>query len=138
MSSPKAVSNFDIVVFDDSCVFCTANAQLVIRYDRARRFRFASMRSDAGRTLFSKAGVNFDDPESLVVLTQGMVLRDSDAVLHIYRHLGWPWRLAAAFKLVPRWLRDPTYRLVARNRYKWFGRRNVCWVPGPEDRERML
>ena len=138
MNRTGSASNTDIIVFDDLCVFCTANAKLVIRHDKAHRFCFAPMRSEAGRGLFAEAGLEPNNPESLVVKTGSRVLRDSDAVLHIYRHLGWPWRLAAAFKLVPRWLRDPTYRLVARNRYKWFGRRNVCWVPGPEDRERML
>ncbi len=65
-------------------------------------------------------------------------LRDSDAVLAIWRGLGWPWRALGVFGLVPRGLRDGAYRWVARNRYRLFGRRETCWVPSPEQRERLL
>ena len=128
----------DVIVFDAQCVFCTGNAKLVIRHDKARRFKFAAMQDPAGRALFRDAGLDPDDPESLVVLTQGRFLRDSDAVLYIYGHLGWPWRLAGLAWLIPRGLRDPIYRTVARNRYKWFGRRAECWLPDPQDRERLI
>ena len=128
----------DIILFDSLCVFCTGNAKLVIRHDKERRFHFASMQDETGKALFRNAGLDPDDPESLVVLTEGRFLRDSDAVLHIYRHLGWPWRLAALFRLAPRILRDPLYRLVARNRYRWFGQRDECWAPDAQDRERVV
>ena len=131
-------SPHDIIVFDSTCMFCTANAKLVLRYDKEARFRFASMQNDSGRTLFRQAGLDPDDPESLVVLTQGKFLRDSDAVIHIYHQLGWPWRLAGLARMIPRALRDPAYRLVARNRYRWFGRRAECWVPDGKDRERLI
>ncbi len=66
------------------------------------------------------------------------MLRDSDAVLRIYEGLGWPWRVAALARLVPRPLRDPVYRLVARNRYRLFGRRETCWLPSAEEADRIL
>jgi predicted DCC family thiol-disulfide oxidoreductase YuxK len=66
------------------------------------------------------------------------VRRDSDAILAIWAGLGWPWRAGAMFRLVPRLLRDPVYRWVARNRYRLFGRRNTCWLPDPAFRDRML
>ena len=96
------------------------------------------MQDESGKALFRDAGLDPHDPESLVVLTEGRFLRDSDAVLHIYRHLGWPWRLTAMVRVIPKVLRDPAYRLVARNRYKWFGRRDSCWVPDGKDRERLI
>jgi predicted DCC family thiol-disulfide oxidoreductase YuxK len=65
-------------------------------------------------------------------------LTDSDAVIAIWRGLGWPWRLAALARLVPRALRDPVYRWVARNRYRLFGRRRTCWLPDPSLRDRLL
>lgn len=128
----------DIIVFDAECVFCSGNAQFVIKHDKAGRFCLAAMQNETGRAIFREAGIDPDDPESLVVVTRGRILRDSDAVIHIYRHLGWPWRSIVALRLVPRKLRDPVYRLIARNRYKWFGRRSTCWVPRPQDQERML
>lgn len=66
------------------------------------------------------------------------MLANSDAVLAIYEGLGWPWRAAALLRVVPRVLRDPMYRLVARNRYRLFGRRDTCWRPGPADADRLL
>jgi predicted DCC family thiol-disulfide oxidoreductase YuxK len=135
---PVASNGHDIIVFDALCVFCTGNAKLVIRHDKARRFKFAAMQDATGRALLGKAGVNPEDPSTLIVVTGDRTLYDSDAVLHIYRHLGWPWRLTGFSRLIPKKLRDPAYRLVARNRYRWFGRRDECWVPSPQDRERLL
>jgi predicted DCC family thiol-disulfide oxidoreductase YuxK len=96
------------------------------------------MQDDSGRAIFREAGMDADDPESLVVKSGHSLIRDSDAVIHIYRHLGWPWRMAVILAVIPRQIRDPLYRLIARNRYKLFGRRDECWVPRPEDRERLL
>ena len=128
----------DVIVFDAHCVFCSANAQFVITHDKARRFRLAAMQDESGRALFREAGIDPDTPDSLVVKTGSKLLRDSDAALYIYRNLGWPWRLAGLFSAIPRVVRDPAYRLIARNRYKLFGRRAECWVPRPEDRGRLL
>ena len=128
----------DIIVFDAQCVFCSANAQFVLRHDKAHHFRLASLQGDVGRSLFEEAGVDPANPDSLVVKTKGDFLRDSDAVIYIYRNLGWPWRLAGLFALLPRAVRDPVYRWIAQNRYRLFGRRDECWAPQPGDRERLL
>jgi predicted DCC family thiol-disulfide oxidoreductase YuxK len=78
------------------------------------------------------------DPDSLILVEGERALRDSDAVLAIYDGLGWPWRLVALGRIVPRFLRDPAYRWVARNRYRLFGRRETCWRPDPSVAERFL
>ena len=134
----RTPADHDIIVFDARCVFCSGNAQFVIRHDKKRHFRLAAMQDDSGRAIFREAGMDADDPESLVVKSGHRLIRDSDAVIHIYRHLGWPWRMAVILAVIPRQIRDPLYRLIARNRYKLFGRRDECWVPRPEDRERVL
>lgn len=129
----------DIIVFDALCILCSANAQFVLRRDRVRRFDLASMQGPVGTEIYAKAGIHPANPDSLVVVTGNRILRDSDAVLHIYRHLGQPWRIfAAAAAIVPSAVRDPLYRLVARNRYRWFGKRETCWVAEPADRHRLL
>ncbi len=131
-----------IIVFDGVCVLCTANARFVLRNDRAGKFRLAAMQGDAGTQILRDAGLDPDDPISFVILDAeddgGRVWMDSDAVLHLWSGLGWPWRLGAIFKLVPRMLRDPIYRLIARNRYRWFGKRETCWVPAAEQADRLL
>ena len=66
------------------------------------------------------------------------MLRDSDAVLAIYAGLGWPWKALGVFRLIPRFIRDPLYLFIARNRYRIFGRRDSCWLPAPEYRDRLL
>lgn len=115
-----------IIVFDAECVFCSANAQFVLRHDSKRLFRLASMQGDVGTALYRRFGMDPADPESMVVVVEDKALRDSDAVLAICAGLGWPWRVLAALRLVPRALRDPLYRWVARNRYRIFGKRDEC------------
>ena len=127
-----------IIIFDARCVLCTANARFVLRHDRRRHFRLASMQGEVGARLFRENGVDPDDPDTILLVDGERVLRDSDAVLAIYAGCGWPWRALSALRLVPRGLRDPVYRLVARNRYRLFGRLESCWVPSPADRARML
>lgn len=120
-----------IVVFDSLCGICSANARLILRHDRSGRFRLVSMQSEAGRALYRRFGIDPDDPETLLLVERGRALRNSDAVIAIYRGLGWPWRLAGIAGSVPRFLRDPVYLWVARHRYRLFGRRDPCWLLPP-------
>lgn len=96
------------------------------------------MQRETGASLLRAHGVDPTDPETIIVLARDSVLRNSDAVLFIYRRLGWPWRAVGMFGILPRALRDSAYRWVARNRYRWFGKRAECWVPGTADRDRVL
>ena len=127
-----------VIVFDAMCVLCSANARLVLRHDRRGHFRLASMHGEAGMALYRCFGIDPADPDTMIVVTGDRALRDSDAVIAIWRGLGWPWRALGVLALIPRALRDPVYRWVARHRYRLFGRRETCWMPGPGDRERIL
>jgi predicted DCC family thiol-disulfide oxidoreductase YuxK len=127
-----------IIVFDAVCVLCSANARFVLRHDKRGHFLLAAMQGEVGSDLFRRHGIDPADPETLILVDGDRLLRDSDAVLAIYAALGWPWRAAAVLRLVPRSLRDPLYRWVARNRYRWFGKRETCWVPSAEQRGRVL
>jgi predicted DCC family thiol-disulfide oxidoreductase YuxK len=132
------VSDGPIVVFDAMCVLCSANAQFILKHDHRRRYRLASMQNGVGASLYRKFGIDPSDPESIIVVEGERLYRDSDAVLAIYYGLGGFWRLAALGKLVPHFIRDPLYRWVARNRYRLFGRRESCWIPSPEQADRIL
>ena len=127
-----------IIVFDSLCRLCSGYAQLILKHDRRGHFRLASLQSEAGAGLYRRFGLDPADPDSLILVEGERALRDSDAVLAIYDGLGWPWRLIALGRLVPRSLRDPVYRWVARNRYRLFGRRETCWRPDPSVAERFL
>lgn len=127
-----------IILFDAECVLCSANAQFVLSHDRAKRFRLASMQGEVGSALYRRFGINPANPDSMIVVDGEQMLRDSDAVLSIYTGLGWPWTVLSVFRVVPRFIRDPLYRLIARNRYRLFGKRDSCWLPAAEYRDRIL
>lgn len=127
-----------IILFDGLCPLCAANVQFVLKHDRQGRFRFASMQSPAGAALYRRFGIDPADPETLILVTGDRALRDSEAILAIYKGLGWPWRLAALAGAVPSPIRDRLYRLIARNRYRWFGRRTSCWLPDEKWSGRFL
>lgn len=127
-----------IILFDAECVLCSANARFVLKHDKAGHFRLASMQGAVGAALYRLHGMDPDDPSSMIIVDGGHLRRDSDAVLSIYEALGLPWRLLGLFRLVPRILRDPVYRWVARNRYRLFGKLAQCWVAPPEYRQRIL
>lgn len=131
-------SDGPIIVFDAMCVLCSANAAFVLRHDRAGRFRLASMQGDFGTALYRQFGIDPANPETLIVVEGGLALRNSDAVLAIWTGLERPWNGLAAFRVIPRWLRDPVYRWVARHRYRLFGQRSTCWIPTAEQARRIL
>lgn len=134
----RATPDGPIILFDAECVLCSSNAQFVLTHDKARRFRLASMQGEVGAALYRAHGMDPLDPISILVIEGDRVRQDSDAVLRIYEVLGFPWRLLGLLRVVPAFLRDPVYRLVARNRYRLFGKRSTCWLPPPEYRNRLL
>jgi predicted DCC family thiol-disulfide oxidoreductase YuxK len=127
-----------IILFDAECILCSANAQFVLSHDKQKRFRLASMQGPVGAALYRRFGIDPANPDSIIVVDGNHMLRDSDAVLSIYAGLGWPWKALSIVKVVPRFVRDPLYLLIARNRYRLFGKRDSCWLPSPEFRDRIL
>ena len=126
-----------LVLFDGVCVFCSRWVRFVIARDAAARFRFLPIQSERGRALAERLGVNPEAPETNVVVMDGRALMKSDAALSVLGVLkGVRW--LGAFRHAPRWMRDPLYDLIARNRYAIFGRTVTCMVPGPEERARFL
>ncbi len=127
-----------IILFDAECILCSANAQFVLTQDRKKRFRLASMQGEVGSALYRRFGIDPANPDSIIVVEGDRMVRDSDAVLAIYAGLGWPWKALTIFRLIPRFIRDPLYLTIARNRYRIFGRRDSCWLPSAEYRDRLL
>lgn len=138
MTLPASSRAHPIIVFDAMCVLCSANAQFVLANDRRGHFRLASMQGEAGAALYRRFGIDPENPETLIVVEGDRALRDSDAILAIWSGLGWPWRALTVLRIVPRVLSDPFYRLIARNRFRLFGRRQSCWLSSPEHAERIL
>ncbi|MBS1685457.1 MAG: thiol-disulfide oxidoreductase DCC family protein [Bacteroidetes bacterium] len=127
-----------LVLFDGVCNLCNASVQFVIRHDTEGRFRFAALQSDAGHKVLAEHGLTTDKFDSFIYLRQGQLYQRSTAALYLMRDLGGAWGLLYAFIIVPRPLRDAVYDLVARYRYRWFGRRESCMMPTEELRGRFL
>lgn len=127
-----------ILLFDGVCNLCSGSVQFIIKRDPGARFRFASLQSATGERLLAELRIDRMALDSLIVVEEGRWYKESDAVLRIVRILGGPWKALGIFRLIPRPLRDRLYRLVARNRYRWFGKKEACWLPTPELRKRFL
>jgi predicted DCC family thiol-disulfide oxidoreductase YuxK len=111
----------------------------VLDHERDQALRFAPLGSAAAARLLAPHGIAVAaEPDTIVLLEGGRALTHSDAALRVAARLRMPWRLVACFAVVPRALRDCAYRFVARNRYRWFGREEVCRLPSPEHRARFL
>jgi predicted DCC family thiol-disulfide oxidoreductase YuxK len=128
-----------IVVFDGKCLLCNGWVQFLLRHDRQGRIRFASMQGQEGGRLLREAGLSAGEGlQTLLVMEGGKSWQHTAAILRVLHRLGWPWRLAWVGWLVPAPLRDALYRWVARNRYRIWGRSDVCMVPAPEHAGRFL
>ena len=124
------------MLFDGVCNLCNASINFVIDRDAEAVFRFAPLQSDVGRALVSGCEVKGED--SIVLVEDGRCYVRSDAALRIARRLDGAWRLLGVLRVVPRPLRDAAYRIIARNRYRWFGRQESCRLPTPDLRARFL
>jgi predicted DCC family thiol-disulfide oxidoreductase YuxK len=137
MSIERAEDRGPVIVFDGICVLCNGWVRFLLKHDRRHRYRFAAMQSDAGRALLAAHGLDPDDPASFLLVDGGHAWTDTDAIRRVLTGLGGVWRLAHAMALMPRAVRDPLYRRLARNRYRWFGT-TECRVPTEEERARFL
>jgi predicted DCC family thiol-disulfide oxidoreductase YuxK len=127
-----------VILFDGVCNLCNGFVRFVIARDPDGRFQFGALQSPAARRLLDSFDLRDAGPDSVVLIEDGRAWTRSAAALRITRGLSFPWPLAAVFVVVPRPLRDWIYNLVARNRYRWFGKRDVCMVPTPELRARFI
>ncbi len=127
-----------IVVFDGVCNLCEFSVNFIAGRDRAGRFFFTPAQSPLGAELLERFNIDAQRLDTVVLVKNGRALTRSTAALAIASELDGPWKLLGLFSLVPRPLRDMLYRIVARYRYRWFGRKNRCMIPAQEIRERFL
>jgi predicted DCC family thiol-disulfide oxidoreductase YuxK len=130
-----------LILFDGVCNLCNAWVRWVVERDKQGVFRLASLQSEAARRALADARPSVSAaqlPDGVVLMDEDRLYTQSDAALRVARRLGLPYSLLALAILVPRPVRDALYRFVARNRYRWFGRRSVCMTPTPELAARFL
>lgn len=115
-----------VILFDGVCNLCNHSVQLIIKRDKQDYFRFAALDSDYGKAMVARYHITTD---SIVLIEHGQVYTQSGAALRIARRLSGIYPVLYAAMIIPKFIRDPIYRLIARNRYRWFGRRQSCWMP---------
>ncbi|WP_428658443.1 thiol-disulfide oxidoreductase DCC family protein [Runella sp.] len=124
----------DVILFDGVCNFCNSTINFVIDHDPAHRFRFASLQSSFGQRILKESNRQTSDFDSVLLLRDGKLYEKSAAALEIARYLkGWAW--LAVFRFVPRFIRDFFYDLIAKNRYRLFGKTEACRIPTPEEKK---
>ena len=127
-----------IILFDGVCNFCCWSVQFIIARDPKGWFRFASQQSATGQTLLAFAGLPPGTADTFVLIEDKAIFTRSAAALKVATRLRWPWPLCGVCWVLPQGFRDWAYRLLARNRYRWFGQKETCWMPTPEITERFL
>jgi predicted DCC family thiol-disulfide oxidoreductase YuxK len=132
-----------VVLYDGVCGLCNHLVQFLLKRDTKDRFRFASLQSDFAQTLMTNHGVDPHDLDTVYVVrdhgqAHETLLARSDAILYMLQQLGGVWKLSAAGRVLPRVFRDLIYKMVARNRYRVFGKHESCMLPEPKHRNKFL
>jgi predicted DCC family thiol-disulfide oxidoreductase YuxK len=135
---PPWAEEKSILLFDGVCNLCNGSVQFVIKRDPKGKFLYAPLQSEVGQALLEQYDLPVETMNSVVLVENGKVYTRSDAPLQVARGLGGLWPITAIFFLVPRFIRDGIYDWIARNRYRWFGKREACMIPTPELKQRFL
>lgn len=128
----------NLIVFDGECVLCSRFFQFMLRHDRDRRFSFATAQSALGQRLYREQGLPTDEFETNLVYVDGRCYQRLDAFAAAMRALPGLWWLLGLCRFLPGFVKDPMYHLVARNRYRFFGRTAACMIPSPDLRARFV
>ena len=128
-----------IILFDGICNLCNGSVVFVLEHERDSSFRFASIQSEAGQELLQWCRLPSDFSKAVIYIEKGKIYSGSTAALKIGQELRFPWSMHASVGLfVPRFIRDWVYRKIAKNRYQWFGRRDVCMIPNQNLKTRFI
>lgn len=127
-----------VIIFDGVCHLCNASVDFVMKRDQKRAFKYTANQMEAGRRILRDNDIDPDQIETVFLYENGKLYGKSTAALHIARKLGFPYNLAFLFMIVPAFIRNIVYDLIARNRYKWFGKKETCRLPTAEERALFL
>lgn len=130
--------NGPVLLFDGVCNLCSSSVQFVLKRNDKENVQFASLQSDFAANALKQSELPVDYLNSLVLLEQGKTYVKSDAALQLAKHLNGLWKLGSIFLIVPKFIRNPVYDWVAKNRYRWYGKKDACWIPEPKWKSRFL
>lgn len=139
MGTPRALTDPDkiVILFDGVCNLCNGAVQFIVNRDSDSFFRFASLQSSFGAAQLTRFGLNPNALHSIMVIEHDILYQRSDAILKIAAHLN-GWRFLRIFRILPPFIRDGVYNLIASNRYRMFGKKDSCMIPTPALKARFL
>ncbi len=129
--------NKSIIFFDGVCNLCNSSVQFILKRDTNKKFMFASLQSDVAKKLLLHKNVK-NNLDSIILLDNSVIYQKSTAIFKIGNKLGFPYNLGSVFFIIPKFARDFIYNWIAKNRYKWFGKKDSCMLPTKEYLERFL
>ncbi len=134
------LSIINIILFDGLCNLCNSSVQFVIKHDPKAVYRFASLQSEVGQKLLLDNGISItnNDLSSFILLENNIVFTESTAALRVARNLNGLLPLLYFAIIIPLLIRNAVYKFISKNRYKWFGKRNECWIPTVDLKNRFL
>jgi predicted DCC family thiol-disulfide oxidoreductase YuxK len=130
--------NGPVLLFDGVCNLCAGSVQFIIRRDPHAKLRFASLQSEAGQQILKAYKLPEKELKSLVFIDNGQSFTRSTGALRVARYLSGLWPMLFMFIIIPRFIRDSVYDYIGKNRYKWFGQKQECWLPTPDLKKRFL
>jgi predicted DCC family thiol-disulfide oxidoreductase YuxK len=130
--------NESLVLFDGVCNFCNYWVQFALKRNKKKSLKFGSLQGDTAKQILP--GFNIDPTvlSSVYLIEKNKIYKESTAALRICKHLDGVWKLLSVLIIIPAFLRDPFYKLIAKYRYKWFGKKEACMIPTPEQRARFV
>lgn len=131
----KQIEN--VVLFDGVCTLCNSSVDFIVRHEKGNELLFASLQSDIGQNIIATSSLDIV-PDSILFYTDEKLFSKSTAVLKIAKSLNIPYSLVRVFIIIPKGIRDLVYDWIARNRYRWFGKKETCRIPTPEERAKFL
>jgi len=126
-----------IILFDGVCNLCNGTVDFLLKRDSKKQFRFTSIQSKAAQLLLHKCQIP-SETDSVILIKSNKVYFESDAAIEIAGMLPFPWKMGTIFRIIPKKIRDNIYRRIAKNRYRWFGKRDTCRIPAPSERESFI
>ncbi|MBP6661393.1 MAG: thiol-disulfide oxidoreductase DCC family protein [Chitinophagales bacterium] len=126
-----------VVLFDGVCNFCDSSVQFIIKHDKSNSLKFASLQSEFGQNLLKQFN-HTTALESVVFFENNQIYTKSTAAFHIANYFGGFWKVLSYLRFFPTFITDFFYDIVAKNRYKWFGKKDSCMIPTPEIRNRFI
>ncbi|MCW3102246.1 MAG: hypothetical protein JWO09_686 [Bacteroidetes bacterium] len=138
MNNMEKYKDHNIVFFDGVCNFCNSTVDKIWANNKKRNIYYSSLQSEFAKAFLKRNGIDATDLDTVIFYTKGKFYMRSSAILQIAKELNGPYRLMPAFLVVPAFLRDGVYRWFAKNRYRFFGKKETCRIPTPEEKSYFI